>query len=96
MKGLSMANHKSAEKRIRQTKKRTERNRFYKTRIKNHTRAVREAVEAGDQAAAEVALKNVNKSFHSYAGKGILTKNTAARRVSRLAQLVNTLGSVAA
>jgi small subunit ribosomal protein S20 len=57
---------------------------------------VREAVEAGDQAAAETALKNVNKSFHSYAGKGILTKNTAARRVSRLAQLVNTLGSVAA
>lgn len=96
MKGLSMANHKSAEKRIRQTKKRTERNRFYKTRIKNLTRAVREAVEAGDQAAAETALKNVNKSFHSYAGKGILTKNTAARRVSRLAQLVNTLGSVAA
>ena len=44
----------------------------------------------------ETALKNVNKSFHSYAGKGILTKNTAARRVSRLAQLVNTLGSVAA
>jgi len=91
-----MANHKSAEKRIRQTKKRTERNRFYKTRIKNLTRAVREAVEANDQAAAEVALKNVNKSFHSYAGKGILTKNTAARRVSRLSQLVNTLGSVAA
>lgn len=57
---------------------------------------MREAVEAGDQAAAETALKNVNKSFHSYAGKGILTKNTAARRVSRLAQLVNTLGSVAA
>jgi len=91
-----MANHKSAEKRIRQTKKRTERNRFYKTRIKNLTRAVKEAVEAGDQAAAAVALKNVNKSFHSYAGKGILTKNTAARRVSRLAPLVNTLGSVAA
>ena len=96
MKGLSMANHKSAEKRIRQTKKRTERNRFYKTRIKNLTRAVREAVESGDKAAAEVALKNVNKNFHSYAGKGILTKNTAARRVGRLAQLVNTLGAVAA
>lgn len=91
-----MANHKSAEKRIRQTKKRTERNRFYKTRIKNLTRAVKEAVESGDQAAAAVALKNVNKSFHSYASKGILTKNTVARRVSRLSKLVNTLGSVAA
>jgi len=65
-----MANHKSAEKRIRQTIKRTERNRFYKTRIKNLTRAVREAVEANDQAAAEVALKNVNKNLHAYASKG--------------------------
>ncbi len=91
-----MANHKSAEKRIRQTEKRTDRNRFYKTRIKNLTRAVKEAVEAGDQAAAQAALKNVNKSFHSYSSKGILTKNTAARRVSRLSKLVNTLGSVAA
>ncbi|MDD3323971.1 MAG: 30S ribosomal protein S20 [Sulfurospirillaceae bacterium] len=91
-----MANHKSAEKRIRQTKVRTERNRFYKTRIKNLTRAVKEAVEAGDKAAAELALKNVNKSFHSYSSKGILTKNTAARRVSRLSKMVHTLGNVAA
>ena len=91
-----MANHKSAEKRIRQTIKRTERNRFYKTRIKNLTRAVREAVEVVDQAAAELALKNVNKNFHAYSSKGILTKNTAARRVSRLSKMVNTLGNVAA
>ncbi|WP_331774972.1 30S ribosomal protein S20 [Sulfurospirillum sp. 1612] len=90
-----MADHKSAEKRIRQTKKRTERNRFYKTRIKNLTRALREAVEAGDKAAATEALKNVNKSFHSYASKGILKQNTAARRVSRLSKLVNTLNSAA-
>ncbi|MDX1808637.1 MAG: 30S ribosomal protein S20 [Sulfurospirillaceae bacterium] len=90
-----MADHKSAEKRIRQTKKRTERNRFYKTRIKNLTRALREAVEAGDKEAAVVALKNVNKSFHSYASKGILKQNTVARRVSRLSKLVNTLNSAA-
>jgi len=96
MKGLSMANHKSAEKRIRQTKKRTERNRFYRTRIKNLTRAVNEAVEAGDKEAAELALKKVNKSFHSYVSKGVLKKNTAARKVSRLSKLVNTLNSVAA
>lgn len=90
-----MADHKSAEKRIRQTKKRTERNRFYKTRIKNLTRALREAVVAGDKEAATVALKNVNKSFHSYASKGILKQNTVARRVSRLSKLVNTLNSAA-
>jgi len=88
-----MANHKSAEKRARQTLVRTERNRFYKTRIKNLTKAVRVAVEAGDKEAAVAALKDVNKSFHSYAVKGILKKNTAARRVSRLAKLVNSVAA---
>jgi len=88
-----MANHKSAEKRARQTIVRTERNRFYKTRIKNLTKAVKVAVEAGDKEAAIVALKDVNKSFHSYATKGILKKNTAARRISRLSKLVNTVAA---
>jgi small subunit ribosomal protein S20 len=88
-----MANHKSAEKRARQTLVRTERNRFYKTRIKNLTKAVRVAVDAGDKEAALVALKDVNKSLHSYAVKGILKKNTAARRVSRLAKLVNSVAA---
>jgi len=88
-----MANHKSAEKRARQTIVRTERNRFYKTRIKNLTKAVRVAVEAGDKEAAAAALKDVNKNLHAYAGKGILKKNTAARRVSRLSKLVNTVAA---
>lgn len=79
-----MANHKSAEKRIRQTIKRTERNRYYKTRIKNMTRGLNEAILANDVAKAQELLKNINKSFHSYVSKGILTKNTAARKVSRL------------
>ncbi|WP_024954551.1 30S ribosomal protein S20 [Sulfurospirillum arcachonense] len=88
-----MANHKSAEKRAKQTIVRTERNRFYKTRIKNLTKSVKVAVESGDKDAAVVALKNVNKSFHSYATKGILKKNTAARRISRLAKLVNSIAA---
>jgi len=91
-----MANHKSALKRVRQTKKRTERNRFYRTRIKNITRAVREAVEAGDIEKATEALKLANKNFHAYVSKGILKKNTAARKVSRLAKLVNNLSNEAA
>ena len=90
-----MANHKSAKKRARQTIKRTERNRFYRTRIKNLTRAVREAVESGDQENAITALKNANKHIHSYVNKGILKKNTAARKVSRLAKLVNNMSKVA-
>jgi small subunit ribosomal protein S20 len=91
-----MANHKSALKRARQTVKRTERNRFYKTRIKNITRAVREAVEAGDSAKAAEAFKAANKSFHAYVTKGILKKNTAARKVSRLSKLVKSISDKAA
>ncbi len=88
-----MANHKSAEKRARQNIARAERNRFYKTRIKNLTKAVKVAVEAGDKEAATAALKDANKSFHSYATKGILKKNTAARRISRLSKLVSTVAA---
>jgi small subunit ribosomal protein S20 len=91
-----MANHKSALKRVRQTIKRTERNRFYRTRIKNITRAVREAVEAGDKEKATEVLKLANKNFHSYVNKGVLKKNTASRKVSRLAKLVNTMDNKAA
>lgn len=91
-----MANHKSALKRARQTIKRTERNRFYRTRIKNITRAVKEAVESGDSAKATEAFKVANKSFHSYVGKGILKKNTASRKVSRLSKLVKSLSDKAA
>lgn len=90
-----MANHKSAEKRARQTIKRTERNRFYRTRLKNITRAVREAVESKNAEEALTALKVANKSFHSFVSKGFLKKETASRRVSRLAKLVNSLNQAA-
>ncbi|EAH7580006.1 30S ribosomal protein S20 [Campylobacter lari] len=86
-----MANHKSAEKRARQTIKRTERNRFYRTRLKNITKAVREAVANNDKEAAQNALKVANKSIHAMVSRGFLKKQTASRRVSRLALLVNKL-----
>lgn len=85
----AMANHKSALKRIRQTKVRTERNRFYRTRLKNITRDVMEAVEAGDKTAAEGAMKVANQEIHKLVSKGLLKKNTAARRVGRLQLKVN-------
>lgn len=88
-----MANHKSAEKRARQTIKRTDRNRFYRTRLKNLTKAVRVAVASGDKDAALVALKDANKNFHSFVSKGFLKKETASRKVSRLAKLVSTLAA---
>ncbi|MCE3037040.1 30S ribosomal protein S20 [Helicobacter anatolicus] len=79
-----MANHKSAEKRVRQTLKRTERNRYYRTRIKNIIKAVRESVAANDVPKAQEALKIANKELHKFVSKGIIKKNTASRRVSRL------------
>ncbi|WP_104695568.1 30S ribosomal protein S20 [Helicobacter salomonis] len=79
-----MANHKSAEKRIRQTLKRTERNRFYKTRLKNIVKAVREAVAHNDLPKAQETLKVANKELHKFVSKGVLKKNTASRKVSRL------------
>jgi small subunit ribosomal protein S20 len=86
-----MANHKSCEKRARQTKIKTERNRFYKTRIKNITKDVLSAVESADKEKATVAMKVANKYLHHCVSKGILTKGTAARKVSRLQLKVNAI-----
>lgn len=90
-----MANHKSSEKRARQTLKKTERNRFYRTRLKNITRDVRAAAESGDKETALAAFKIANKSFHSFVSKGFLKKETASRRVSRLAKLINKINQAA-
>ncbi|MDU7693482.1 MAG: 30S ribosomal protein S20 [Helicobacter sp.] len=79
-----MATHKSAEKRIRQTQKRTDRNRYYRTRIKNIIKAVRESVNKNEVDKAQEALKIANKELHKFVSKGIIKKNTASRKVSRL------------
>jgi small subunit ribosomal protein S20 len=86
-----MANIKSAQKRIKQTAKKTARNRFYRTRIKNITNAVVEAVESKDLEKANEALKVANQNLHKFVSKGILKKTTAGRRVSRLTLAVNKL-----
>jgi small subunit ribosomal protein S20 len=86
-----MANNKSALKRIRQTKKRTERNRYYRTRIKTITKKVEKAVEEGNYEEALNAWKVANKKFQGYINKGILKKNTARRKISRLHHLVKSI-----
>jgi len=86
-----MANHKSSIKRIRQTLVRTERNRFYRTRLKNIVKIVRSAIEAGNKDEATVALQTANKQIHKFVSKGVLKKETAARKVSRLHRAVNAL-----
>lgn len=86
-----MANHKSAQKRIRQTATRTERNRYYRTRIKNIIKSVREAINAKDLNKAQEAFKVANKDLHKFVSKGILKKNTVSRKVSRLNAAVKKL-----
>jgi small subunit ribosomal protein S20 len=86
-----MANHKQAAKRARQTIVKTERNRFFKARIKNIVKAVLVAVEANDKDAATTAMKNANKYLHHCVSKNILKKKTAARKVGRLQVKVNAL-----
>lgn len=84
-----MANHKSALKRIRQTAKRTERNRYYRTRLKNIVKDVNTAIENGDKEAAVAAFKTANKQIHKFVSKGFLKKETASRKVSRLHSAVS-------
>ncbi|MCK5294039.1 MAG: 30S ribosomal protein S20 [Arcobacteraceae bacterium] len=86
-----MANHKQAAKRARQTIVRTERNRFFKTRIKNIVKSVNDAIENANKEEATEAMKAANKYLHHCVSKGILKKETAARRVGRLQVRVNAL-----
>ncbi len=86
-----MANHKSALKRIRQTETRTERNRFYRTRLKNIVKTVRTAIDEGNKEEATAAFKIANQQIHKFVSKGILKKETAARKVSRLHQAINAI-----
>jgi len=84
-----MAHHQSTIKRIRQTAKRTERNRYYRTRFKNIVKAVVVATEANDKVAATEAFKVANKQIHKLVSKGFIKKTTASRKVSRLHAMVN-------
>lgn len=88
-----MAHHQSTIKRIRQTAKRTERNRYYRTRFKNIVKAVVVAVEANDKTAAQEAFKVANKQIHKMVSKGFLKKSTASRKVSRLNLMVNKIAA---
>ncbi|MDR2391293.1 MAG: 30S ribosomal protein S20 [Planctomycetota bacterium] len=86
-----MPNIKSARKRVRQTVKRTARNRVRKEKLKKAVRAYRGILAAGDPAAAGEGLKKVSAAIDKAKGKGIIHKNAARRRISRLARAANRL-----
>ncbi len=86
-----MAHHKSAEKRIRQTEKRTANNRARTSRIKTEVKKVELAIVGGDKSAAEAALKAAQPELHRGVSKGLLHRNTVARKISRLSKRVKAL-----
>ncbi len=88
-----MANTKSAQKMTRKLQKRTEVNMSRRSRMRTFIRRVEEAVRSGDAEAAKLALKDAQPEIMRAAQKGILHKNTAARKVSRLSSRVRAINS---
>lgn len=88
-----MANHKSALKRHRQSLVARAKNRAAKTEVKNAIKAVREALDQKDAAAAAAAMKQATSVLDSAASKKILHWKTAARKVSRLSLAVNKISA---
>jgi len=90
-----MANHKSAEKRARQTERRTAVNQSRKARIRTFVRKVEEAISSGDKAAAEAAMRVAESEMARGASKGVFHRNTVSRKTSRLAARVKAVGASA-
>lgn len=86
-----MANIKSAKKRILVTATRTDKNKAIKSKVKTYIKKVEAAVAAGDKAAAKEVLLTATTEIDKAASKGVYHKNNAARKVSRLTNLVNAM-----
>ncbi len=86
-----MAQHKSAEKRIRQTKRRTEVNRARTSRMRSAVKEAETAAASGDKAAAQKALRASEPELMRAVKAGLVKKNTASRKISRLAKRIKAL-----
>ena len=87
-----MANTPSAKKAARKIARRTAVNKVRRTRMRSSIRKVEEAIASGDRPGAEAALKAAQPEIIRAAKKGIIHKNAASRRVSRLAGRINAIG----
>lgn len=88
-----MANTASAKKAVRKIERRTAVNRARRSRMRTFLRKVEEAIAAGDAALAATALQNAVPELMRAAQKGVVHKNTASRKVSRLSRSVKALGA---
>ena len=88
-----MANHKSAKKRIRRNANRAEINKSRISRIRTFLKRVETAIASGDQGAAKTALREAQPELMRGVSKGVLHKNTASRKMSRLSAKVKGVGA---
>ena len=86
-----MANHKSAEKRTRQTARKTLRNKIATTRTRGLVKRLRIAIETKNKEEATELLPKTQAQLNKLSQMGVIKKNTSARRVSRLASQVASL-----
>ncbi len=86
-----MANTPQARKRIRRNNRRAEINGARMTRIRGFVKKVETAIEGGDQKAAAEALKAAQPEIARGVARGVMHKNTAARKMSRLSKRVAAL-----
>ena len=86
-----MANHKSAIKRARQNEVRRLRNKNYRTRSKNVTKEVRNAIADNSADQARESLKKAVSVIQKSASRGVIHENTASRKISRLSRRINQL-----
>ncbi|MHC5306411.1 30S ribosomal protein S20 [Bartonella sp. LJL80] len=88
-----MANTPSAKKAARKIAARTEVNKARRSRVRTFIRKFDDAVAGGDKAAAEVAFKAVEPEMMRAVTRGVIHKNTASRKVSRLAKQLKALSA---
>mgnify|MGYP003613685275 FL=1 len=88
-----MANTDSARKRIRQTEKRTARNKARKSRVRTYVRKLEEAIATGDKTVAQEAFRAAQPEMQRAVTKGTLHANTVSRKISRLSARVKSLGA---
>lgn len=86
-----MANTASARKRIRQTIRRTARNKARKSRMRTFVKKVELAIASGDRVAAAAALVQAQPEMQRAVGKGVVHRNTIARKLSRLSTRIESL-----
>lgn len=88
-----MANSPGSKKRARQAVRRTAINKSRRTRVRGFIRKVEEAIASGDLSSANDALRAAQSEIMRGVTKGILHKNTASRKISRLNARVKALGA---